>query len=86
MLALSWEVEILCAAMREAFCIWQGLWAGISIKRILGNNQQAMGLVCCAVSIPVTGRMSKAFPGLLLWKLKETKNHHSTAYSSSIPT
>lgn len=25
MLALDWEMETICAAMKEAFCIWQGL-------------------------------------------------------------
>lgn len=44
MLALSWEMETLCAAMEEAFCIWQGLRAGTGIKRKLGNNQAGCGL------------------------------------------
>lgn len=34
----------LCAAMREAFCVWQGARAGTSIKRTLGNHQAACAL------------------------------------------
>lgn len=64
MLALSWEMETICAAMKEAFYVWQGLWAGFGIKRILGNNGADCGLGVL-VSIPVTGRMSRALPGLL---------------------
>jgi hypothetical protein len=44
MLALNWEMETICAAMREVFCIWQGPWAGSSIKRMLGNHQAARTL------------------------------------------
>lgn len=44
MLALSWEMETICAAMKEAFYVWQGLWAGFGIKRILGNNGADCGL------------------------------------------
>lgn len=52
MLALSWEMETICAAMKEAFCVWQGLRAGTSIKRKLGNNQVgcALGAFHCQYS------------------------------------
>lgn len=44
MLALSWEMENLCAAVKGASCIWQGLWAGTGIKGKLGNHQAGCGL------------------------------------------
>lgn len=39
--------------------------------------------MCFIVSIPVTGRMSKALPGLPPWKLEEKKK---SPYSSNSPT
>lgn len=34
----------LCAAMREAFCVWQGTRAGSSTERTSGNHQAACAL------------------------------------------
>lgn len=76
----------LCAAMREAFCVWQGTGAGTSIKRTLGNHKAACALgVLSLLVFQFLGGCRKLF---LVYRLgdragKKNPKAHSPFYSPS---
>lgn len=94
MLALGWEMETICAAMREAFCIWQGTPGWNQQRETVRKSSSSLHSWCALiVSIPVLGGCLKLFLVYRLGDREKKKNnkgrstalHTAKLLTTSIP-